>query len=176
MKFSDIIGQQQIKNRLIGSVNSKQIAHAQMFEGPSGSGKLALAIAYAQFISCTDKQENDSCGICPSCVKISKLAHPDLNFAFPVATTKSVTKDPISNKFLETWRESVCSNAYLNIDMWIDAIGTQNKQLAIGKFEAEDIIRKLSLKSFESEFKIMIIWHADRMNASASNKLLKIIE
>ena len=176
MTFKEIVGQERVKERLIKSVESGKIAHAQMFEGPAGAGKLALAIAYAQFISCTNRLPNDSCNECPSCLKINKLAHPDLHFSFPVATTKSVSKDPVSDRFLEPWRELLISSPYVDIDMWIDSIGTQNKQLAINTKESEEIIKKLMLKSYESEYKMMIIWHADRINASASNKLLKIIE
>lgn len=88
MLFSDIIGQEDIKKKLIQSVRENRIPHAQLFLGPEGSGTLALALAYSQYINCKNRTEHDSCGICPSCIKYSKLTHPDLHFIFPTATNK----------------------------------------------------------------------------------------
>jgi len=177
MLFRDIPGQKEIKDSLIRTVHEGRISHAQLFYGPEGSGKLALAIAYAQYISCGNKQPEDSCGTCPSCIKYSKLVHPDLHFVFP-ATSPSATKTdetPVE-KSLEKWREIVIENPFFDQYQWYDKIGIENKQGLIGVKESAEIIRKLNLKSYESDFKILIMWLPERMHATAANKLLKMIE
>jgi DNA polymerase III subunit delta' len=176
MQFKDIAGQHEVKQRLIQSVLDDRIAHAQLFFGPEGSGKVALAIAYAQYINCANRTPEDSCGTCPSCAKYQKLIHPDLHFVYPVATNKTITKDPVSEDFIKQWRELVLKNPYFSLLQWYEAIDIENKQGIIGKNESQEIIRKLNLKSFEAEYKVTIIWMAERMNDSAANKLLKMIE
>lgn len=176
MQFKDIAGQHEVKQRLIQSVTEDRIAHAQLFFGPEGSGKVALAIAYAQYINCANRLPDDSCGTCPSCAKYQKLIHPDLHFVYPVATNKSITKDPVSEDFIKQWRELVLKNPYFSLLQWYEAIDIENKQGIIGKNESQEIIRKLNMKSFEADYKVMIIWMAERMNDSAANKLLKMIE
>lgn len=176
MQFSQVVGQQEIKERLRRSVRTGRIPHAQMFFGPDGAGTLPLAIAYARFIACTSRTEDDSCGTCPSCRKFEKLAHPDLHFAFPVNTSKKISKDPVSDDYIQEWREFVLQNAYFRSAEWYNHIGLENKQGLISKRESDAIIRKLSLKSFESAYKIMIIWLPETMNATSSNVLLKLIE
>ncbi len=177
MYFRDIPGQKEIKESLVHTVREGRISHAQMFHGPEGSGKLALALAYAQYISCTDQQDEDSCGKCASCIKYAKLVHPDLHFVFP-ATSPSTTKSdetPVE-KALEKWREIIIENPFFDQYQWYDRIGIENKQGMIGVKESAEIIRKLNLKSYESDFKILIMWLPERMNATAANKLLKMIE
>ena len=177
MYFRDIPGQKEIKESLIRTVREGRISHAQLFYGPEGSGKLALALAYAQYISCNDKQDNDSCGKCLSCIKYDKLVHPDLHFVFP-ATSPSTNKPdetPVE-KALDKWREIVLENPYFDQYQWYDKIGIENKQGLIGVRESADIIRKLNLKPYESDFKILIMWLPERMNPTAANKLLKMIE
>jgi DNA polymerase-3 subunit delta' len=176
MRFTDVIGQEDVKNKLIHTVHENRISHAQLFLGGEGSGNLALAIAYAQFINCENKQENDSCGVCKSCTKYEKLIHPDLHFVYPVATTRSVTRDPVSDDFISEWRNTVLQQPYLKPPQWYQTIGVENKQGIIGKKESQEIIRKLNLKSFEAEFKVMIIWMPEKMNPTSANKLLKMIE
>ncbi len=176
MLFRDIKGQKPIRDKLIRSVRENRISHAQMFLGPPGTGKLALAIAYARYIACTDKGEEDACGTCPSCLKYNKLMHPDLHFVFPVSTTDRVKKEPLSEDFMEEWRELILENPYCSLSQWYGAIGIKNKQALISTQESNQIIRKLSLKSFESEYKVLIMWMPERMNLPAANKLLKIIE
>jgi DNA polymerase-3 subunit delta' len=176
MFFSEVIGQEEVKNKLRSSVLAGRIPHAQLFFGPDGSGSLAMAIAYAQFIGCTDRSATDSCGICASCRKITKLMHPDLHFAFPVNTSKSIDKDPVSDDYIKEWREFVLSNPYFRSNQWYDFIGLENKQGLISKNESELIIRKLNLKSFESDYKFMIIWLPEKMNPTSANMLLKLIE
>jgi DNA polymerase-3 subunit delta' len=177
MFFRDIPGQKEIKESLIRTVREGRISHAQMFYGPEGSGKLALALAYAQYISCTDQQEEDSCGKCPSCIKYAKLVHPDLHFVFPATSASSAKGDetPVE-KALEKWREIVIENPYFDQYQWYDRIGIENKQGLIGVKESTEIIRKLNLKPYESDFKILIMWLPERMNPTASNKLLKMVE
>ena len=176
MLFSQVIGQRKLKEKLITSVKNGRIPHAQLFFGPQGSGSLALAIAYAQFIVCDSRKEMDSCGECPNCQKISKLSHPDLHFSFPVNTTNKIPKDQVSDNFISEWREFVKTEPYFNINQWYEFIGIENKQGLINKKESEEIIKKLRFKPFESEYKFMIIWLPEKMNASAANVLLKLIE
>ena len=176
MLFKDIIGQQAVKKRLIQSVLDNRVSHAQLFLGEEGCGKLALAIAYAQYICCTNKGADDSCGTCSSCVKYNKLVHPDLHFVFPVNTNKSITKDPVSDNFIASWRETLNKDPYLSIDQWYEIIGIDNKQGFISVKESSEIMKKLSLMTYESEYKVMIIWMPEKMNPAASNKLLKILE
>lgn len=175
MLFKEIIGQEEIKKKLIKTVEENRVSHAQLFSGPEGAGCLPLAIAYAQYISCENRSGNDSCGTCHSCLKYSKLIHPDLHFILPVASTPKV-KEPLTDKFLEEWRVSFLENPYLNPAEWYKAIGLDNKQGFINVAESYEIIRKLSLKSYESEYKVVIIWLPEKMNKPTSNKLLKIIE
>ena len=175
MLFKEIIGQEEIKKKLIKTVEENRISHAQLFSGPEGAGSLPLAIAYAQYISCENRSGNDSCGMCHSCLKYSKLIHPDLHFILPVASTPKV-KDPLTDKFLEEWRASFLENPYLNSAEWYKAIGLENKQGYINVEESNEIIRKLSFKSYESEYKVVIIWLPEKMNKPTANKLLKIIE
>lgn len=177
MLFSQIIGQEDIKKKLIQSVKENRVAHAQLFLGPEGTGKLALAIAYAQYINCTNRQENDSCGQCPSCKKFNSLAHPDLHFLFPNTTNKTIKKDPESDLFLTEWREYLQScDCYANLANWYNTLDVENKQGSINVRDAATIMRKLTLKSYEAEYKVAIIWMAEKLNIQASNKLLKLLE
>jgi DNA polymerase-3 subunit delta' len=176
MLFSEVIGQEQIKLKLISSVKSERIAHTQLFYGPDGSGTLPLAIAYAQYIACAGEKDSDSCGKCPSCIKFARLAHPDLHFAFPVNTTKKIVKDPVSDDFITEWREFVLNEPYFSSGSWYDYIGIENKQGIISKRDGDSIIRKLNLKSFESDYKFMIIWLPEKMHTSTANMLLKLLE
>ncbi len=175
MFFRDIIGQHAIKKRFLQTINESRISHAQLFAGPEGSGNLALALAYAQYVSCTNKQASDSCGTCPSCKKYARLAHPDLHFVYPVVKSKKFDK-PVSTDYIEEWRKMVLNGAYFNLEDWFNFIGTDNAQGMIYAQESDEIIRKLSLKSYESEYKVMIIWMPEKMNQACSNKLLKMIE
>lgn len=183
MFFRDIPGQNEIKENLRKTVHDSRISHAQMFYGPEGSGKLALALAFARFILCTNSGKDDACGICPSCIKISKLVHPDLHFVFPTGTpekkseNKSEKKeDSPADKTLEKWREAVIENPFIDQHQWYEKIGIENKQGLIGTKESSEIIRKLNLKPYEADFKILIMWLPERMNSTAANKLLKMVE
>jgi len=175
MLFNEVLGQFEIKKRLIDGVKEDRVSHALLFSGPAGVGKLAMAIAYAQFINCKNRGETDSCEECPSCKKYKKLIHPDLHFVFPVVKTPKF-KEPVSDNFLDKWREQVTTNPYFNIDSWNQRIDVENSQAQIFVNESSEIIRKLNLKTFEAEYKIMIVWMAERMNVQCANKLLKMIE
>lgn len=176
MLFREIIGQGEIKNKMTAIAASGRISHAYLFISQEGSGVLPLAIAFAQYIHCKNKTDNDSCSECPSCLKIKKLSHPDLHFVFPVATTKSVDKEPVSDDFISQWREALFQNPYMNLAEWYENLGIENKQGSINIHESKEILRKLGLKSFESDYKIMIIWMPEKMNTQAANKLLKLLE
>ncbi|MCY1721724.1 DNA polymerase III subunit delta [Prolixibacteraceae bacterium Z1-6] len=175
MFFKDVVGQDEIKKRLIRSVQEERISHAQLFSGHSGTGKLPMALAYAQYISCKNRSDEDSCGVCPSCHKYQKLAHPDLHFVFPIFNAKQFNK-PVSDDFLPKWRTMVSANPYFELSQWLSHIDAGNAQGEIYERESESILRKLNLKSFEAEFKVMIIWLPEKMNQACSNKLLKMIE
>jgi DNA polymerase-3 subunit delta' len=175
MNFAQIPGQKDIKGKLLRSVKEERVSHAQLFAGPEGCGSMALALAYARYISCENRTGYDSCGTCKSCVKYEKLIHPDLHFVFPVIKGKKAA-DPVSDNYLEEWREFVKKSPYFTLNNWMDLIEVGNAQAMIFASEASEIIKKLSLKTFESEFKIMIIWLPEKMHQATANKLLKMIE
>lgn len=176
MLFSEVLGQEKIKQRLIRSVQESRISHAQLFFGPEGSGKLPLALAYARYICCEQPGEQDACGTCPSCIKFGKLAHPDLHFVFPVVNVKQGSSNTVSDHFIGEWREALLHNPYISENQWYDVIGAENKQGFISRNESNEVLRKLSLKSYEAPYKVLIVWMAEKMNASAANALLKLLE
>lgn len=172
MEFEKILGQEYIKSHLIQSANLGRIPHAQLFVGPEGSGTLAMAIAYSHQILCHSKQKpNESCSL-----KFQKLSHPDLHFIYPTVTTESTKSKPKSIDFIADWREFVLENPYAGLFDWYSKLGVQNKQGEIRVDDAQEILKALSLKSYEGGYKIMIIWMAEKMNIAASNKLLKLLE
>ncbi|RYD91818.1 MAG: hypothetical protein EOP54_21805, partial [Sphingobacteriales bacterium] len=172
MQFKQIVGQHAVKQRLITSVQENRVSHAQLFLGPEGSGSLPLAVAYAQYLSCEDKQPDDSCGACSSCRKYQKLMHPDLHFSYPFFAKH---KDDTALTFIEQWRDSFLANPYLNLDAWRDSLEAENKQANINIAECHQIIKKLSLKPFESQYKVLILWLPEYLDKEG-NALLKIIE
>jgi DNA polymerase-3 subunit delta' len=176
MLFAEIPGQKEMKKTLINSVKKSHIAHAQLFAGKEGSANMAMALAYGMYINCENQLENDSCGECPSCSKFRKLIHPDLHFVFPVNTTKSVPKDPVSALFMKDWRTFLLNNPYADIHTWGETIGTENKQLIINTEDSKNIIKSLTLKSFEGEYKVMIVWLPELMKTEGANAILKILE
>ncbi len=183
MLFKDIIGHVEIKNRLRKSVLENRISHAQLFLGSEGSGTLQLAIAYAQYICCLKRMDEDSCGVCSSCIKYNKLIHPDLHFVFPVVTKKNYampdgnTRDLISSSdYMFLFRKAFAENPHQNLNQWMAFIEAENKQGIIAVDESSELIRKLSLKTYESDYKITIIWMPEKMRTEAANHLLKIIE
>lgn len=177
MLFSQIIGHQTVKQRFIQSVAEQRIAHTQLISGRQGIGKLRLALAYAQYISCTNRTESDSCGVCPSCVKYAKLTHPDLHFVFPYVKPEG-SKTWVCNDFLPKFREMILNNEYFGFDDWLNfSSDGSKKQGYIFANEGQEIISKLNLKSYESEYKIMLIWLPEKMYGDVlANKILKILE
>lgn len=176
MKFAQIIGQQVVKQKLIKTVRENRVSHAQLFLGPEGSGKLALAIAYAQYINCTSRTAEDSCGVCPSCIKYAKLVHPDLHFIFPTASTDKIDK-PVSLDFIAQWRELLLqSKGYVDLPAWYEKIGIERKQAIINTRDCSEILKTLSYKSYEAEYKVMIIWMVEKLFHAAAPKILKILE
>ncbi|WP_026996028.1 DNA polymerase III subunit [Flectobacillus major] len=176
MLFQEIPGLEAIKQTLIHSVQSNHVAHAQLFHGTVGSANLALAWAYATYINCEDKQPSDACGKCASCAKMKKLVHPDFYHIFPTATTKKI-KEADSEAYMPLWRNFLAESPYGQLPDWLEHIGVEgNKQGNISAEEARKIIQKISLKAFEAEYKILLIWQPEMLNQSSANALLKILE
>lgn len=176
MLFSEVLGQKHIKSHLSTSVDNGRIAHAQLFVGPEGSGTLPMALAYARYILCDNKNGENSGGSEACNLKFKSFSHPDLHFAFPVTTSDKVKSKPVSNFYLEEWRQLLKQQPYGNLFDWYRLLGVDNKQGQIGVDEATEIVKSLSLKSYEGGYKVMIIWMAEKMNSSCANKLLKLIE
>lgn len=177
MLFEQVLGQEDIKHRLIRMVKENRVSHSLLFSGPEGNGKLAMALAFAQYINCLNPKEQDACGNCSSCVKYLKLVHPDLHFVFPVIKSNN-DKNPVSSSYLTEWRALTNESPYFTLSTWLSKIRKEgeNKQGAIFASESAEIIKKLSLKTFEGKYKVMIIWMPEKMNEATSNKLLKILE
>lgn len=175
MQFGDVIGQDHIKQKLIEEVNEGRIPHALLLCGNEGVGKLPLAIAYAQYICCTNKQSTDSCGTCPSCIKFKKLIHPDLHFMFPIVKNAKAKKE-ICDDYISDWRHFLEKMPYMSINNWLNELQAENSQATIYARESDEIIRKLSLKSSEGGHKVSIIWLPERMHVVCANKLLKLLE
>jgi len=173
MLFSEIIGQEAIKKQLRLSVREGRIPHAQLFAGVSGIGKLQLALAYAQYLNCPNRTEEDSCGQCPTCLQFEKLQHPDLHFVFPIVKTETADT---CDAFLEPWRQIILNKHYFDLDDWHQALGVETKQSMIYEKESGEILHKLSLKPYGNGYKVMIIWQPEKMNITTSNKLLKLLE
>ncbi|MGK6352642.1 ATP-binding protein [Parapedobacter sp. DT-150] len=172
MRFKEIIGQEDVKRRLINTIHENRVSHAQLFLGPEGSGSLALAVAYAQYINCENKQPDDSCGDCASCRKYGKLIHPDLHFSYPFFAKH---KDDTAATYVEAWRKAFLANPCLGLDYWRSQLDAENKQANINIAEAHHIIKKLSLKAFEAEYKVLIMWLPEYLDTQG-NALLKLIE
>ncbi|WP_299533673.1 DNA polymerase III subunit delta' [Ulvibacterium sp.] len=176
MLFREILGLDHIKRHLAKSADAGRIPHAQLFVGPEGCGTLPMALAYAQYIICSNKNGENEEGINSSNLKFKALSHPDMHFAFPVANTDKVKSHAVSDHYLEEWRKFLLEQPYGNLFDWYRLIGIEKKQGQIGVDEAQDIVKKLSLKSYEGGYKVMLIWMAEKMNTAAANKLLKLIE
>lgn len=176
MLFKDVLGLEHIKKHLVTTANSGRVAHAQLFIGPEGSGTLPMALAYAQYLLCGNIEgENDGENIACN-AKCNSLTHPDLHFVFPVSNSDKVKSHAVSDHYIQDWRQFVNEQPYGNLFDWYRLIGIEKKQGQIGVDEAQDVVKKLSLKSYEGGYKIVVIWMAEKMNISAANKLLKLIE
>ena len=173
MLFREIIGQEEVKHQLRASVREGRIPHAQLFSGISGIGKLQLALAYAQYLNCPHRSEEDSCGTCPTCLQFQHLQHPDLHFVFPIVKTDA---GDTCDDFLDAWRQIVLEKGYFDLNDWHETLGVETKQSMIYEKESGEILRKLSLKAYGDGYKVMIIWQPEKMNTVSANKLLKILE
>jgi len=173
MQFAEVTGHNELKQQLINAVNNNNLAHATLFYGPVGNNALPLAVALAQFLNCENRKE-DSCNNCNSCKKINKLIHPDLHFVYPIYVNKT-EKKALSVDFLQDWREILLEQQNFNLNQWFGSIGADNKNANIPAAECSEIIRKVQLKAYEANFKIVLIWQAEYLSKEG-NKLLKIIE
>lgn len=176
MQFSEILGQDHIKNHLIKTASSGRIPHAQLFVGQEGSGTLPTAIAYAQYILCGNSGPDNENGNTSCNLKFQSISHPDLHFIYPTVTTEDVKTKPKSLDFIQNWRNFIQETPYGGLFDWYKTLGVQNKQGEIRVEDAQEVLKSLALKSYEGGYKIMIIWMADKMNIAASNKLLKLLE
>lgn len=175
MYFKDIVGQEEIKRHLIQSAQSRVVPHAQLFTEKGGTGAFALALAYARYLNCAHRTETDSCGHCPSCLKYDALAHPDLHFVFPIVAKKERKKD-ICDDYLPEWREFLHEHIYFSLDDWLDYIDAGNSQALIYSKESDEIVHKLSLKIYEAEYRVLIVWLPEKLHPTCANKLLKMVE
>lgn len=175
MYFRDIIGQKEIKQRLIQSAKTGIVPHAQLFTEQGGAGAFPLALAYARYLNCTARTETDSCGSCPSCLKYDALAHPDLHFVFPIIAKKEKKKE-VCDDYLTEWRGFLKGRPYFDIDQWLDYMEAGNSQAIIYSKESDEIFRKLSLKIYEATYRILLVWLPEKLHQTCANKLLKIIE
>jgi len=174
MLFSEVLGQEKIKEQLISMVQDNRLSHALLFHGKEGVGKKALALSFAQYIVCENKKENNACGECSACKKAQKLIHPDIHFVFPVI--KDGSKKAISDTYISEWREGLLNNPYFTYSQWNSAIGDGKKASSIYVDESSEMIKKLNFKAFESDYKVMLIWLPEKMNTQTANKLLKTLE
>ncbi|RHJ95046.1 ATP-binding protein [Parabacteroides bouchesdurhonensis] len=175
MYFKDIIGQGEIKRQLIKSAQTNIVPHAQLFTEQGGAGAFPLALAYARYLNCTNRTENDACGKCPSCLKYNELAHPDLHFVFPIVSKKEKKKE-ICDDYLTEWRSFLKEYTYFNLDNWLEYIEAGNSQALIYSKESDEIIHKLNLKIYEATYRILLVWLPEKLHPTCANKLLKIIE
>lgn len=179
MLFSSIPGLEEVKQKIILAVQNNHLAHALLFHGPEGSANLKMALALATYLHCENPQEQDACGTCPSCQRMNKLIHPDMNFAFPMPGTGDSKEEEEEKKkvdYVGSFRNFAINTPYGNVSDWIYQNDFEKKQLNISKGAARQIIKTLSLKSFEGGYKIMLIWSPEYMHVSAANALLKILE
>ena len=173
--FSDIIGQEEAKQRLLQEVAEGRIAHALLFTGPEGSGKLPMALAYARYLTCQHPTPTDACGSCPSCAKWEKLIHPDVHFVFPIVAKKTQKKE-VCDDYLPAWRKLLSAGSYFSLSQWLDEMDAENSQAIIYARESDEMLRKLSLKSSQGGYKVVLMWLPEKMNEVCANKLLKLLE
>lgn len=175
MYFHDIIGQDDLKARLMETARRGVVPHAQLFSGRNGAGTFPLALAYARYLNCTERTDTDACGHCRSCLQFNELAHPDLHFVFPIVSDKK-RKKTVCDDYLDEWRTLLRQRVYFDLDMWLDQMETSGKQALIYAEESDQIIRKTTLRIYEAEYRVLLVWMPERMNAACANKLLKLIE
>ncbi|MDF9830367.1 DNA polymerase III subunit delta [Parabacteroides sp. PF5-6] len=175
MYFRDIIGQEEVKGRLIQSAKLGIVPHAQLFTEQGGAGAFALAVAYARYLNCRQRSDTDACGRCPSCLKYDELAHPDLHFVFPIVSKKDKKKE-VCDDYLTEWRGFLQGRPYFSIDQWLEYMDAGNSQAIIYSKESDEIIRKLTLKIYEADYRVLLVWLPEKLHQTCANKLLKVIE
>jgi DNA polymerase-3 subunit delta' len=179
MFFRDVIGQEELKRYLTGSVRKGVVPHALMFCGEEGFGSFHLAMAYARYLNCTDRSNEDACGKCPSCVKYNALAHPDVHFVFPMVLNREKKKETCDD-YLSEWRSflktQLNERTYFDIDTWLASLGAESKAAIIYSAESDKVIHKMNLKIYEATYRILFVWMPERFHATCANKLLKLIE
>ena len=178
MKFSDVIGQDEVKQRLRQMVAEERVPHALMFCGPQGSGKMALALAFASYLLCGNRADGDSCGGCQQCLMAERLSHPDLHFSYPVIRPSGTGSEHkmSSEDFAAEWREMLLQGPYFTMDKWLAAMGAANQQALMGVGESDLLLKRLSLKSSQGGYKVVVMWLPERMNGECANKILKLLE
>lgn len=175
MLFRDVVGQEDIKRRLLAETHTGRIPHALMFCGPAGSGKLPLALAYARYLLCESPSETDACGVCPACRMTQNYAHPDLHFSFPVVRYKDAERS-VSDVYLDKWREQLTRSPYFDLADWLADMEAGNQQAMIYAAESDAIQKRLSLKSSQGGRKVLVMRWPEKMRVECANKLLKLIE
>lgn len=177
MRFSAIPGLSEEKSLLLDAARNNHIAHAQLFVGADGALNLPLALAFASYIHCENRSADDSCGVCPACSKNDKLVHPDTHFVFPLSNVKGdKDEERFKAEILKSWRSFIQEQPFGNLDDWTNYYGGEDKQAIISRDESREIIKTLSLKPFESKYKVMIIWQPELMHPSGANGILKVLE
>ena len=177
MQFSEIIGNAEVAKALVSMADSGRVAHAMLMYENEGCGALALALAYVQYLNCSNPHDGDSCGECPSCRQMAKLIHPDVHYVFPVNKGPKTSDDkPTSESYLKYWRELAIANPYFVEADLQRAIGIESKNGLIAVAEARNIISKLSLTAVADGYKAVIFYLPEKMNQETANRLLKMVE
>lgn len=175
MRFADIVGNDRLKEALVSAVDTGRVAHSILFYEDEGCGALALALAFTQYLNCRNRKDGDSCGVCPTCNKISKLIYSDLHFSFPVPNLKE-NETSGANNFLVKWRDLVINKPYFLESEFYSSLGVEGKSCGIAKAQAVNIIKTLSLSAVERGHKVVLVMFPERLNINAANRLLKIVE
>ncbi len=178
IRFADVIGQEGAKARLRQMVEEDRVPHALLFCGPQGCGKMAIAMAFATYLLCTDHHDGDSCGACSPCRLLQHWNHPDLRFTYPTIKRSSMSADykPVSEDYTREWLQLIDEGPYFDIEQWMSAIGVENQQAIITAGESDVLVQKMTLRASQGGYKVSIIWLPERMNDASANQLLKLIE
>ncbi|MEZ4771796.1 MAG: DNA polymerase III subunit delta' [Bacteroidia bacterium] len=176
MKFSEVIGQEAAKTKVLEAIANNRLAHALMLTGPSGVGKLAMATAIAQYVNCLQPSDGDSCGQCTNCVKIKKGIHPDVRYILPIISKTEGGRTWLTEDYFAPFRETFFEDPYMSFSQWQRMLDGENKQLFISVHEIRELKRKIYLKAFEAPYKVVIVWNTEVLHQSAANAFLKLLE